>query len=273
MNISKIVSGGQTGVDRGALEAAVNARFPYGGMIPKGRLSEDGTVPAKYESMVESETEDYRFRTRWNAEHSDATLILSFAEELEGGTQRTRQYCMNVRKPFFIDNPSNPKMDGKRIAVFKWLEEVSHKNGEKPLVLNVAGPRESKSPGIAEASEKYVARIIAAQRRVEAERVKLDPLEMFVKFWEPYADQMSEKGVDVLGCVPSWLPKIKGMTVERPTLRELRIHSVPRLLVSEVKQSIKSGVVHELGWTEEPSHVVIIGFIESKLDGYIRSGA
>lgn len=174
MYLAKIVSGGQTGVDRGALEAAVKVQFPYGGMIPKGRLSEDGSVPAKFECMIESDTEDYRFRTRWNVEHSDATLILSFAQELEGGTQRTRQYCMNVRKPFFIDNPSKPKMDGKRMAVFKWLEDVSHENGGKPLILNVAGPRESKLPGIAEASEGYVARIIAAQRLSEAERVKLD---------------------------------------------------------------------------------------------------
>lgn len=110
MYLAKIVSGGQTGVDRGALEAAVKVQFPYGGMIPKGRLSEDGSVPAKFECMIESDTEDYRFRTRWNVEHSDATLILSFAQELEGGTQRTRQYCMNVRKPFFTDNPSSPKM-------------------------------------------------------------------------------------------------------------------------------------------------------------------
>ena len=260
--VAKIVSGGQTGVDRGALEAAVKAQFPYGGMIPRGRLAEDGIVPEKFMNMVESESEDYRFRTRWNVESTDATLILSFVEELEGGTQRTRQYCMNACKPFFIDDPSNPKMDGNRIAVFKWLEDVGHKNGDNPLALNVAGPRESKSPGIAEASERYVSRIISAQRRVEEERKKLNPLEMFVKFWEPYAVQMAEKGVDVLGRVPAWLPKISGMTVERLTSCELRIYSVPRSLVSEVKQSIKSGVVHELGWTEEPSHVVSIGFVE-----------
>lgn len=263
MYLAKIVSGGQTGVDRGALEAAVKAQFPYGGMIPKGRLSEDGTVPSKFERMVESESEDYRFRTRWNVEHSDATLILSCADELEGGTQRTKQYCMNVRKPFFIDNPLNPKMDGNRIAVFKWLEAVGHKNGEKPLVLNVAGPRESKSPGIAEASERYVARVIAAQRRENEERAKLDLLEMFVKFWKPYAVQMAEKGVDVVKRAQKWLPRIKTMSVEVVSSYELRLHCVPRANVLEIKQSIKGGVVHELGWSDEPSHVVSIGFVES----------
>ena len=162
-SIAKIVSGGQTGADRGAIEAAFDAKFPYGGLIPKGRLAEDGRVPLRFRCMEEADTEDYRFRTRWNAEHSDATLILAFDPKLEGGTQRTRQYCMNVRKPVFIDNPSDPKTDGDRLAVFKWLEKVCRKNGGKALVLNVAGPRESKEPGLAAEVEKYVARLIAAQ--------------------------------------------------------------------------------------------------------------
>ena len=129
-------------------------------MVPKGRLAEDGRVPARFKGVVEAETEDYRFRTRWNAEHSDATLILAFDERLEGGTQRTRQYCMNARKPHFVDNPSAPKMDGERLAVLKWLEKVCKKNKGQPLVLNVAGPRESKSPGLAKATDKYITRLL-----------------------------------------------------------------------------------------------------------------
>ena len=85
MTIAKIVSGGQTGVDRGALEASLKLSFPYGGMIPKGRKAEDGIIPLEFANMTESDFEDYRFRTRWNAEHSDATLILSFTSMLEGG--------------------------------------------------------------------------------------------------------------------------------------------------------------------------------------------
>ena len=100
--IGKVISGGQIGADRGALEAALKAGFAYGGLVPKGRLAEDGCVPAKFTAMEEADTEDYRFRTRWNAEHSDATLILAFSDQLEGGTQRTRQYCMNARKPVFV---------------------------------------------------------------------------------------------------------------------------------------------------------------------------
>ena len=159
--IAKIVSGGQTGADRGAIEAALKAGFAYGGLVPKGRLAEDGCVPAKFTAMEEADTEDYRFRTRWNAEHSDATLILAFSDQLEGGTQRTCQYCMNARKPVFVDNPNTPTTDGDQLAVFKWLAKVSKKIGGRPIVLNVAGPRESKEPGLAAAVEKYILQVIS----------------------------------------------------------------------------------------------------------------
>ena len=163
MTIAKIVSGGQTGVDRGALDAALRLGFPYGGMIPKGRKAEDGIVPLKFTAMTESDSEDYRFRTGWNAEHSDATLILSFTPTLEGGTQRTRQYCMNARKPYFIDNPTSPALAKGKQKVSDWLAKVCKKNGGAPIVLNVAGPRESKSPGIAEVTEAYVTKMIVEQ--------------------------------------------------------------------------------------------------------------
>ena len=162
--IGKVISGGQTGADRGALEAALKAGFAYGGLVPKGRLAEDGCVPAKFIAMVEADTEDYRFRTRWNAEHSDATLILAFSDQLEGGTQRTRQYCMNARKPVFVDNPNTPTTDGDQLAVFKWLAKVSKKIGGRPIVLNVAGPRESKEPGLAAAVEKYILQVISTDK-------------------------------------------------------------------------------------------------------------
>ena len=163
MSIAKIVSGGQTGVDRGALAAALKLGCPYGGMIPNGRKAEDGIVPLEFTAMTESESDDYRFRTRWNAEHSDATLILSFSPTLEGGTQRTRQYCMNARKPYFVDNPSSPAIIKGAPKVTGWLDKVCKKNGGAPIVLNIAGPRESKSQGIAEATEEYVSRLIEQQ--------------------------------------------------------------------------------------------------------------
>ena len=77
------------------------------------------------------------------------------------GTHRMRQYSMNVRKPVFVDNPAEPKMGGDRLAVFKWLEKVCRKNGGRPLVLNVAGPRESKEPGLEAATERYIENLIS----------------------------------------------------------------------------------------------------------------
>lgn len=86
MSIVKIVSGGQTGVDRGAIEAARSRGFPYGGFVPKGRLAEDGAVPAEFSSMTEDTRKGYLHRTELNVIHSDATLILSRTRELPGGT-------------------------------------------------------------------------------------------------------------------------------------------------------------------------------------------
>lgn len=74
MLISKIISGGQTGVDRGALEAALEAGFPYGGLIPKGRMAEDGQVPLCFDRMEVSYKKDYLFRTEWNVTHMSLEL-------------------------------------------------------------------------------------------------------------------------------------------------------------------------------------------------------
>lgn len=110
MLISKIVSGGQTGVDRGALEAALELGFPYGGLIPKGRLAEDGIVPEKFDKMTVAVRKDYLFRTEYNVGHSDATLIIAREmwdenksydskipeEELTGGTRRLLTSAANT---------------------------------------------------------------------------------------------------------------------------------------------------------------------------------
>jgi len=77
MVIAKIVSGGQTGVDRGALEAAVELGFPYGGLVPKGRRAEVGVVPETFDQMTEAPFESYVYRTEQNVANSDCTLIIS----------------------------------------------------------------------------------------------------------------------------------------------------------------------------------------------------
>ena len=86
-------------------------------------------------------------------------------------------------------------------------------------------------------------------------------IEMFVKFWVPYAAEMADKGVDVIKRVPAWLPKISGMTIEQVSPYEVLLHRVPRTYAGEIRAKVKAKVVDELGWTEEPSHVVSIGFV------------
>ena len=86
-------------------------------------------------------------------------------------------------------------------------------------------------------------------------------VEMYVKFWEPYAAEMAVKDVDVIERVRAWLPKINGMTVEELSPYEVRLHRVPSARVSDIRLRVKKQVVDELGWAEEPSHVVSIGFV------------
>ena len=88
-----------------------------------------------------------------------------------------------------------------------------------------------------------------------------DLKEMFVKFWVPYAAELADKDVDVIERVPAWLPKISGMTIEQVSPYEVRLHRVPSERALEIKAKVKAKVVDELGWREEPSHVVSIGFV------------
>lgn len=183
MLIAKIVSGGQTGVDRGALEAATELGFPYGGLIPKGRLAEDGIVPLKFDAMTEATRKDYLFRTEWNVTHSDCTLIISrynlqpgaVRESLHGGTERTRQFCAVHGKPYLVI------FKGSRNAVRDWLVATAEQLGKREagLVVNVAGPRESKNPGIQENTKVFVKGLIL---NLMGEQKALDKLEALASF-------------------------------------------------------------------------------------------
>ena len=169
MLISKIVSGGQTGVDRGAIEAALELGFPYGGLIPKGRLAEDGAVPVKFDRMEVALRKDYLFRTEWNVTHSDATLIIArkimkdgaWREELAGGTLRTERFAAVHARPRLVIFSQNVE------KVVEWLEKLAAANG-CGIVLNVAGPRESKAPGIQESTRRFITQLLT--RIMEAER-------------------------------------------------------------------------------------------------------
>ena len=162
MLISKIISGGQTGVDRGAIEAALESGFPYGGLIPKGRLAEDGIVPLKFDQMEEAPNKNYIFRTEWNVVHSDATLIITNRVPLSGGTKRTADFCEKHKKPYLVAGRS-----ALLCEIADWLVNLYETLSRENLVINVAGPRESKAKGIQEETRKVIREIISIQRLVE----------------------------------------------------------------------------------------------------------
>lgn len=138
LTLEKIVSGGQTGADRGALDAALHAGFPCGGWCPPGRMAEDGPIPNAY-PLSEMERGGYRERTIQNVIDSDGTVIIYFGE-LEGGTKQTLLHCVRREKPYkLIDGD---EIDAERAAYL--VAEFVRANAI--ATLNVAGPRGSKEP-------------------------------------------------------------------------------------------------------------------------------
>lgn len=98
-----IISGGQTGVDRAALDAAISLGYPYGGWLPKGRLAEDGPLPDSYVGMKEMPTKNYIRRTEQNVVDSDLTIVICHGTP-EGGTKRTIDFCVKHNKPHHVVN-------------------------------------------------------------------------------------------------------------------------------------------------------------------------
>ncbi len=135
--VKKIVSGGQTGTDRAALDWAIAHGIPHGGWCPAGRRAEDGAIPAVYQ-LAETPSRSYQQRTRWNVRDSDATLIISQRSELTGGSKRTQELAAAMGKPCLHLHA------GMDMAAA--LREFLGKHAVS--VLNVAGPRESTEPGI-----------------------------------------------------------------------------------------------------------------------------
>lgn len=145
MKLVKIISGGQTGVDRAGLDAAMEIGLSVGGYVPKGRLSEDGQVPDKY-PMTETGSKDYKSRTKRNVLESDGTLIINIGA-MKSGTALTAKIARENNKPLMIIQFDQ---DYKSGAVIDWLNENQIK------ILNIAGPRESKIPGIYEQAKMFL---------------------------------------------------------------------------------------------------------------------
>ena len=149
--IRKIVSGGQTGVDRAALDAAQALGVPCGGWCPRGRLAEDGPISSRY-PLRETPTAAYAQRTRWNVRDSDGTLILNRGP-LGGGTALTAQLARKLGKPCLVLDLSAPPAPSVARA---WA--AAH----RVRVLNVAGPRERRQPGITRQARAFLRRLLGA---------------------------------------------------------------------------------------------------------------
>lgn len=145
----RILSGGQTGVDRAALDAASACGLPHGGWCPRGRVSEDGPIPERY-LLTETASPGYRERTRRNIMEACATLILNLGP-LSSGTALTRQLARKEGKPCLVVNLGAPQPPE---FVRAWI--ASH----AVAGLNVAGPSESKRPGIHDLALDYLTRVL-----------------------------------------------------------------------------------------------------------------
>lgn len=150
MKLKKIISGGQTGVDRGALDAAIYLGLDHGGWCPSGRKAEDGVIPVKYQ-LRSTWTGDYHARTRLNVEEADATIVFTKWEG-SAGSDLTQRYVEMYDKPCLIRLIDHVVAaegcarghEGRLLAnaVRAFLEEGDYE------VVNVAGPRESKLVGV-----------------------------------------------------------------------------------------------------------------------------
>ena len=176
----KIISGGQTGVDRGALDAALAFEVECGGWCPAGRLAEDGEIPKHY-PVVELANAGYAERTARNVADSDGTLIISNGEPV-GGTRETVDRCIEMRKPHLIIDCASMSVEETIEAATEFVKSLSsradardlsvgqviseHSRGSSPsarlgmTVLNVAGPRASQWPESHNTAQQIVSGVL-----------------------------------------------------------------------------------------------------------------
>ena len=147
--VERILSGGQTGADRAALDFAIAHGIPHGGWCPRGRLAEDGPIAERYQ-LEETPDAEYAQRTEWNVRDSDGTVIFSLAPVLTGGSLATVVFARRLGKPC-LHLSREAGDDGElteQLAAFVQRHQIRR--------LNIAGPRVSGELGI----EAFVKRIL-----------------------------------------------------------------------------------------------------------------
>lgn len=162
-SIKMIISGGQTGADRGALDAAISAGVDHGGYCPAGRRSEDGCIPDRYD-LIETSSSGYEERTRRNVAMADVTLIIT-SGEMTPGSKLTLAIVETMDKPHINIDLTADDLKGGRglktiINVVRSYIIVKSENISRPIIINVAGSRESKCPGIQKTTELIMFNVI-----------------------------------------------------------------------------------------------------------------
>jgi hypothetical protein len=146
--LSKIISGGQTGADRAALDWAIGRGIQHGGWCPKGRKAEDGVIDPRY-NLTETPSEDYSQRTEWNVRDADGTAVFSVRRELRGGSLLTVEIAAQYNKPVIHLCAQDEGTNHAR-ELRSFIEEYGIS------ALNVAGPREADEPGV----YRFVSRVL-----------------------------------------------------------------------------------------------------------------
>lgn len=164
------ISGGQTGADRGGLNSAFELGISHGGHCPKGRLAEDGSIPPAYQ-LIETDGNDYRTRTRLNVDNADVTLLFSHTSRGQGpGTLYTQKYCDETKKPYvrvmlgILNTEPYDAIIARQLRTK--LKDISDRLG-RSIVINVAGSRESRCPGIQKRVENIICFALANDGRLE----------------------------------------------------------------------------------------------------------
>ena len=151
--LKKIISGSQTGVNRAALDVAIEKGIPCGGWCPNGRQAEDGVLNKKY-PLEESKSTDDRIATELNIGESDGTLILTWGRPT-GGTALSQIVAKRRFKHLFVVDIKKTYDDAKAAKeILKWIESCNIE------VLNIVGPRESRCPGIYNDARSIIEKLI-----------------------------------------------------------------------------------------------------------------
>jgi hypothetical protein len=147
--VERIISGGQTGVDRAALDVALRLNIPIGGWCPRGRRAEDGRIPRRY-PLRDTPSDRYGQRTAWNVRDADATLILTIGD-LTRGTAFTHRMTMALQRPVYVVDLAQTRAVS---PVRRWLRRHAVRT------LNVAGPRASASPEMYNLAARFMQRLL-----------------------------------------------------------------------------------------------------------------